>query len=152
MANIFTYQDQSVHTGDQVKVHLSVIEGDKERIQIFEGIVISIKGSGTGKSFTVRKIASGSIGVERIIPVMSPALKQIEVKSQGQVRRSKLYYLRNRVGKQATKVKTKSDLAVGQAAKTGSKTLAPKKPLKSKSASQKAGPTRRTASQKTPSK
>ncbi|RKX49030.1 MAG: 50S ribosomal protein L19, partial [Thermotoga sp.] len=78
--------------GDTVKVHLKVIEGDKERTQIFQGIVISIRGSGLSRTFTVRKIASGGVGVERIFPIHSPAVEKIEVVRKGKVRKAKLYY------------------------------------------------------------
>lgn len=107
MANSFAYQDQTIHTGDSVRCHLTVSEGDKTRTQIFEGTVISIKGKDTGKSFVVRKIAAGGVGVERILPVACPTLTKIEVKSLGKVRRAKLYYMRDRIGKLATKVKQK---------------------------------------------
>lgn len=86
--------------GDTVNVHYRVREGDKERIQQYQGVVISIKGSGAGRSFIVRKI-SNSIGVERIFPFTSPYIAKIEVKKQGRVRRAKLYYLRERRGKAA---------------------------------------------------
>lgn len=86
--------------GDTIKVHVRVVEGDKERIQIFEGVVIGIKGSGNGRSFTVRKV-SGGIGVERIFPLNSPMLSSIEITRRGRVRRAKLNYLRKRVGKRA---------------------------------------------------
>jgi len=86
--------------GDTIKVHVRVVEGEKERIQIFEGIVIGIKGSGNGRSFTVRKV-SGGIGVERIFPINSPMLSSIEITRRGKVRRAKLNYLRQRVGKRA---------------------------------------------------
>jgi len=85
--------------GDTVKVHLKVIEGDKERTQIFQGIVISIRGSGLSRTFTVRKIASGGVGVERIFPIHSPAVEKIEVVRKGKVRKAKLYYLRSIRGK-----------------------------------------------------
>ncbi len=85
--------------GDTVKVHLKVIEGDKERTQIFQGIVISIRGSGLSRTFTVRKIASGGVGVERIFPIHSPAVEKIEVVRKGKVRKAKLYYLRGIRGK-----------------------------------------------------
>ncbi|MFC1500621.1 50S ribosomal protein L19 [Candidatus Zixiibacteriota bacterium] len=87
-------------TGDSVKVHVRVVEGEKERIQIFEGIVIGIKGSGNGRTFTVRKI-SGGVGVERIFPLNSPMISSIELGRRGKVRRAKLNYLRDRVGKRA---------------------------------------------------
>ncbi len=92
--------------GDGVKVHVRVREGDKERIQIFAGIVISRKGSGIHESFTVRRIASG-VGVERVFPVNSPLIDKIEVDRESITMRARMYYLRDRVGKEATKVKEK---------------------------------------------
>ena len=92
------------NVGDTVKVHTKVIEGGKERLQAFQGIVLARRGTGLNASFTVRKISYGE-GVERVFPLHSPAVDRIEVVSQGRVRRSKLYYLRDRVGKSATKVK-----------------------------------------------
>jgi large subunit ribosomal protein L19 len=86
--------------GDTVKVHVKVREGEKERIQIFEGIVIARRGGGVSASFTVRKISDG-VGVERIFPLHSPILEKVEVTRQGRVRRAKLYYLRERRGKSA---------------------------------------------------
>lgn len=86
--------------GDRVRVHVKVIEGDKERIQPFEGVVISRKGSGIKETFIVRKISFG-IGVERIFPVHSPTIEKIEVIRRGVVRRAKLYYLRGKKGKDA---------------------------------------------------
>ncbi len=91
--------------GDHVKVHVRVIEGDKERIQPFEGDVISIRGAGLNKTFTVRKISSG-VGVERIFRFNSPKIAKIDLLKQGDVRRAKLYYLRNLSGK-AARIKTK---------------------------------------------
>jgi large subunit ribosomal protein L19 len=93
--------------GDTIKVHYRIVEGDKSRVQPFEGIVISKKGTGASKTFTVRRIGADSIGVERIFPLYSPNIEKIEVVSYGKVRRAKLYYLRNRIGKAATKIKTK---------------------------------------------
>lgn len=86
--------------GDTVNVHLRVVEGEKERIQQFEGVVLSKGGSGAGRTFTVRKM-SGGVGVERIFPLHSPRIAKIEVNRRGQVRRSKLYFLRERRGKAA---------------------------------------------------
>lgn len=86
--------------GDQVKVHFKVIEGENERIQLFEGVVIRHKGAGLGESFTVRKVSFG-IGVERIFPINSPRIEKIEIVRRGRVRRAKLYYLRNLSGKAA---------------------------------------------------
>lgn len=86
--------------GDTVRVHVRVVEGARERIQIFEGVVLGRSGSGLAESFTVRKISSG-IGVERIFPVHSPKIDKIEVVRYGDVRKAKLYYLRGRVGRRA---------------------------------------------------
>jgi large subunit ribosomal protein L19 len=86
--------------GDTVRVHQRVVEGERERVQIFEGIVIRRRGSGLSETFTVRKISFG-VGVERTFPVHSPMIAKIEVTSRGRVRRAKLYYLRQRIGKKA---------------------------------------------------
>jgi large subunit ribosomal protein L19 len=86
--------------GDSVRVHVKVREGEKERIQIFAGVVIARRGGGSRETFTVRKISSG-IGVERIFPLHSPVIDRIEVERRGAVRRAKLYYLRERKGKAA---------------------------------------------------
>ncbi len=91
--------------GDTVKVHVRVVEGNRERIQVFQGVVIARKGGGTRETFSVRKISFG-VGVERTFPLHSPIISSIEVVTQGGVRRAKLYYLRDRVGK-AAKVKEK---------------------------------------------
>ena len=86
--------------GDSVKVHVNVQEGEKDRIQVFQGMVIAMKGGGAGGTFTVRKISDG-IGVERIFPLHSPIIGKVEVVRHGRVRRAKLYYLRSRKGKAA---------------------------------------------------
>jgi large subunit ribosomal protein L19 len=86
--------------GDAVKVHVKVTEGEKERLQVFQGIVIARKGGGVGSTFTVRKVSDG-VGVERIFPLYSPIIGKIEVVRRGRVRRAKLYYLRARKGKAA---------------------------------------------------
>ena len=93
--------------GDTLKVHVKVIEGTRSRIQVFQGIVIRRKGSGSRETFTVRKVSFG-VGVERTFPVHSPIVAKIERVTRGDVRRAKLYYLRDRVGK-AAKVKEKRD-------------------------------------------
>ena len=93
--------------GDTVKVHVRVVEGNKERVQVFEGVVIARRGSGINESFTVRKLSSG-VGVERTFPLHSPIIAKLEFVNSGDVRRAKLYYLRDRVGK-AAKVREKRD-------------------------------------------
>ena len=92
--------------GDGVAVHVRVIEGNKERIQIFHGIVISRQGHGMNESFTVRRIASG-VGVERVFPVHSPRIDKIEIERESMQMPAKMYYMRDRIGKSAMKVKEK---------------------------------------------
>ncbi len=94
----------SFQSGDTINVHVKVIEGDKERVQQYQGIVMGIKGSGIGRTFRVRKISNG-VGVERIFPLHSPSIAKIEKLKEGKVRRAKLYYLRALKGKSATKIK-----------------------------------------------
>ena len=89
--------------GDSVRVHTRIKEGDRERIQVFSGIVINRQGKHNAETFTVRRISYGE-GVERIFPVHSPFIQKVEVERAGKVHRAKLYYLRNRIGKTATKV------------------------------------------------
>ena len=93
--------------GDTLKVHVRVVEGNRKRIQLFEGVVIKRQGSGIRETFTVRKMSFG-VGVERTFPLHSPIIDRIEVVTRGDVRRAKLYYLRDRIGKRA-KVKEKRD-------------------------------------------
>ena len=93
--------------GDTVKVHVKVIEGSRSRVQVFQGVVIRIHGSGIGRTFTVRKVSFG-VGVERTFPLNSPIFEQIEVVTRGDVRRAKLYYLRNLRGK-AAKIKERRE-------------------------------------------
>ena len=87
--------------GDTVRVHVRVVEGEKERIQLFEGVVIQRRGAGIHATFTVRKISTGGVGVERIFPLHTPRIAKIEVLRRGKVRRSKIYYLRNLRGRAA---------------------------------------------------
>jgi large subunit ribosomal protein L19 len=96
--------------GDTIKVHTRVVEGDKERIQIYAGIVIGRKGTGLNENFTVRRVSYGE-GVERVFPIHSPRIAKIEVERRGAVRRAKLNYLRSRKGKSATTVKDQVDRA-----------------------------------------
>lgn len=120
MANQITHGDISIHVGDTVRVHYKLIEKEKvagkakrevkeevrERIQVFEGVVISIRGEHTNKTFTVRRIATGKVGVERIFPIISPWIKKVEIKEKGAVRRAKLFYLRSDVGRVVDKLET----------------------------------------------
>ena len=97
--------DQDIHIGDTIRVHNKVVEGAKTRIQIFEGILINLRGRGVNKTFTVRKIGAGGIGVERIWPLDSRSIVKIEVKKKAtKVRRAKLFYLRDLTGKSAVRV------------------------------------------------
>ena len=102
----FRKEPANFNVGDSVKVHTKVVEGDKERIQVFSGVVIGRRGRGLNSTFTVRRISYGE-GVERVFPLHSPRVDKVEVERQGNVRRAKLTYLRNRVGKGATLVKEK---------------------------------------------
>lgn len=102
----FRKDDAKFNVGDSVKVHTKVVEGDKERIQVFSGVVIGKRGRGLNETFTVRRISYGE-GVERVFPLHSPRVDKIEVDRHGEVRRAKLTYLRNRLGKGATLVKEK---------------------------------------------
>lgn len=122
MANQTTWDKTSISIGDTIRVHYKLIEHEKvagktkrevkvetrERVQVFEGILIAIKGSAENQMITVRKIGVGAIGIERIFPIVSPWIKKIDVKKHGKVRRAKLYYLRARTGKAATKIEESS--------------------------------------------
>ncbi len=94
--------------GDSLKVHVKVVEGNRSRVQVFQGVVIKVQGSGIGRSFTVRKVSFG-VGVERTFPLHSPIFEKIEVVTRGDVRRAKLYYLRNLRGK-AAKIKERREV------------------------------------------
>jgi large subunit ribosomal protein L19 len=102
----FRKDDAKFNVGDSVRVHTKVVEGDKERIQVFSGVVIGKRGRGLNETFTVRRISYGE-GVERVFPLHSPRVDKIEVEREGSVRRAKLTYLRTRLGKGATLVKEK---------------------------------------------
>lgn len=95
------------NVGDTVKVHVKIKEGNRERIQIFEGFVLKRQGGGIGETFTVRRIASG-VGVEKTFPLHSPLVEKIEVARRGRVRRARLHYMRQRTGKSA-RIRTKAD-------------------------------------------
>ena len=109
--------------GDQVDVHQKILEGDKARVQIFSGIVISRRGEGLRAMFTVRRIVQGE-GVERVFSLHSPKIAKIEVKRTGRVRRAKLYYLRDRVGKEATRLRERKVAEVPGAAAASKKKAA----------------------------
>lgn len=118
MANFAKWGDTTFHVGDTIRVHYKLIEKEKvagktkrevkeevrERVQVFEGVVIATKGQGENKSFTVRRIAVGNIGVERIFPLISPWIKKISVKAKGKTRRAKLYFLRQKTRKETDKI------------------------------------------------
>ncbi len=93
--------------GDTIKVHVKVVEGNRSRVQIFQGVVIRLQGAGIGRTFTVRKVSFG-VGVERTFPLHSPIFEQVEIVTRGDVRRAKLYYLRNLRGK-AAKIKERRE-------------------------------------------
>jgi len=112
----FRKEKAEFNVGDSVRVHTKVVEGDKERIQIFAGVVIGKRGRGLNETFAVRRISYGE-GVERIFPVHSPRVDKIEVERKGSVRRAKLTYLRKRLGKGATLVKEREAKAAAPAAK-----------------------------------
>jgi large subunit ribosomal protein L19 len=106
----FRKDDAKFNVGDSVKVHTKVVEGEKERIQIFAGVVIGKRGTGLNETFAVRRISYGE-GVERIFPLHSPRVDKVEVERHGQVRRAKLTYLRKRLGKGATLVNERKEKA-----------------------------------------
>lgn len=120
MANQITFGTTTFRIGDTIRVHYKLIEREKvagkakrevkeevrERTQIFEGIAIAARGEGDNKTFTVRRIGAGGVGIERIFPLASPWIKKITVKKKGKVRRAKLYYLRKKIGKEAEKIET----------------------------------------------
>ena len=113
----FRKEPAKFNVGDSVRVHTKVVEGDKERLQVFAGVVIGMRGHGLNETFTVRRISYGE-GVERIFPLHSPRVDKVEVEREGKVRRAKLTYLRKRIGKGATFVKEAAyDAAAGAAAK-----------------------------------
>jgi large subunit ribosomal protein L19 len=112
----FRKDDPKFAVGDSVRVHTKVVEGDKERIQIFSGVIIGKRGTGLNETFSVRRISYGE-GVERVFPLHSPRVEKVEVEREGSVRRAKLTYLRKRLGKGATLVKEKSEKAAAPAAK-----------------------------------
>lgn len=109
MSKYFTYNGTNISAGDTVRVSQRIQEGDKTRTQIYEGVVISVANRESGKSFTVRKIAAGGVGVERIFPVNSPMIEKIELKQAGIVKRAKLFYLRDRIGKAASAIRKRVD-------------------------------------------
>ena len=116
----FRKEPANFAVGDSVRVHTKVVEGDKERIQVFSGVVIGRRGHGLNEMFTVRRVSYGE-GVERIFPLHSPRVEKVEVERQGSVRRAKLTYLRKRLGKGATLVPEKESRGAAGAAPEGAK-------------------------------
>lgn len=117
-AQFLKKEKPAFNVGDTVRVHTKVVEGEKERIQIFTGVVIGRRGHGINETFTVRRISYGE-GVERVFPVHSPRIDRVEVERSGSVRRAKLTYLRKRIGKGATLVKEKTGTAASAHAAKG---------------------------------
>ena len=115
MSQYFDFNNEHVSVGDTIAVHQEVSEGSKKRIQVFEGIVIATGGKQSGKTFTVRKIASNNVAVEKIFPLVLPSLKKVVIKRRGDVRRAKLYFLRDKIGRRATRIKEKGLKAVATA-------------------------------------
>src|SRR5580765_3838216 len=120
----FRKEPANFNVGDSVRVHTKVVEGDKERIQVFSGVVIGRRGRGLNSTFTVRRISYGE-GVERVFPLHSPRVDKVEVERQGNVRRTKLTYLRKRLGKGATLVKEKEGRGGAALAPVGAAAAAP---------------------------
>ena len=123
--------DAKYAVGDTVRVHTKVVEGDKERVQIFSGIFIGMRGHGLNETFTVRRISYGE-GVERVFPKHSPRVEKIEVERRGDVRRAKLTYLRKRIGKGATLVKEKGTTAAEREVQVANKKAAKAKVVSDK--------------------
>lgn len=107
--NSAVIKDVKVSVGDLLRVHTKIVEGDKERTQIFEGLLLGIRGRGDNRTFTVRKIAAGNIGVERIFPLISPWVLKIEIKKTGNVRRGKLYFVREKSARQVSAIHTQAN-------------------------------------------
>ncbi len=117
MSKYLTIKDVNFSVGDTIRVHQKIQDGDKSRTQIFEGVVISIQNRESGRSFRVRRVASNGVGVERLFPALAPSIERIEVKQAGAVRRAKLFYLRNRIGKAASAIRKKVKHTVAEATK-----------------------------------
>jgi len=130
-----TKEPSKFNVGDTVKVYFKIVEGTKERIQIFEGLVIAKRNGGVRETFTVRKISFG-VGVERTFPLHSPRIDKVEVVREGQVRRAKLYYIRDLTGKAAVRVKEKKGTKPVKIAK-----VAEEKPVAKKTTTKKVSPT-----------
>ncbi len=105
MAKYLNYNDTQFSIGDTIRVHVQIKEGDKSRIQIFEGILIAVDNREQNTMFTVRKLGADGVGIERIFPRHTPSIAMIDLKKSGSVRRAKLHYLRSRIGKKATNIK-----------------------------------------------
>lgn len=135
MAISTLHNDSPFHVGDTVRVHYRIIEKDmvagktkkekkeevKDRIQVFEGICMAISGRAENKTFRVRRIGSGNIGIERIFPLVSPWIKKVEVKRKGDVRRAKLYYLRDKTAKEIARISSAQTLVATESAKNTGK-------------------------------
>jgi large subunit ribosomal protein L19 len=107
-------QAPEMETGDTVRVHTRIVEGDRERVQVFQGTIIRLRSGGINANFTVRRVASDNVGVERTFPIHSPRVEKVEVIRHAQVRRAKLYYLRGRTGKAARLKSRQEDRTAAQ--------------------------------------
>lgn len=134
MANQLIYKDKTFNVGDLLNVSVKVKEGEKTRLQVFTGLLIATKGRSENKSFIVRKIGAHGIGVERIFPVMSPDIETITLKTAGTAKRAKLFYLRNRTGREALRVNAVTIQKSSEPSKelTGTKGRKPSKKVSSK--------------------
>jgi large subunit ribosomal protein L19 len=144
-AEHFRKEPLAFAVGDTVRVHTKVVEGDKERIQVFAGVVIGRRGHGLNETFTVRRISYGE-GVERVFPIHSPRVEKVEVERQGSVRRAKLTYLRKRLGRGATLVKEREGR--GGALTAAGATAAPASPTPAPEAAAAAAPAPAPAAKK----
>lgn len=137
MALAATHNEQEFHIGDTVRVHQRIQEDEKIRTQVFEGTVIAIEGEEAGKTFTVRRIATGGVGIERIFPLASPLIEKIEVAARGAVRRAKLYFLREEPAREVAEItkrySRKKQLAKAKTKSAKGRTSTGRKNVKSKS-------------------
>jgi len=132
MALNISYKDSQFSIGDIVRVHQKIQEDAKTRIQVFEGTVMAISGQGSSKSFTVRRIGAGNIGIERIFPILSPVIDKVEVKTIGRVRRSKIYFIREKSARELAEITRPKEARAANKAGKPKKSSAKRKKSKKK--------------------